>query len=124
MRFPARDPATSDQLRRVLAPASSTHATLLRRTPSSPASSDANPSFFRRTPSSVLCSLEALKLKIKACKSKEEGESLKFNEKHIINKIYTESVEAKVPAVLDYLGTVLEGPSKLQCDRAIPLRDK
>ncbi|KAL4587603.1 hypothetical protein LXL04_000475 [Taraxacum kok-saghyz] len=29
--------------------------------------------------------LEALKLKIKACKSKEEGESLKFNEKHIIN---------------------------------------
>ncbi|KAL4581332.1 hypothetical protein LXL04_017546 [Taraxacum kok-saghyz] len=31
--------------------------------------------------------LEALKLKIKACKSKEEGESLKFNEKHIINII-------------------------------------
>ncbi|KAL4565884.1 hypothetical protein LXL04_029990 [Taraxacum kok-saghyz] len=31
--------------------------------------------------------LEALKLKIKACKSKEEGESLKFNEKHIINMV-------------------------------------
>ncbi|KAL4579183.1 hypothetical protein LXL04_015320 [Taraxacum kok-saghyz] len=56
--------------------------------------------------------LEALKLKIKVCKSKEEGESLKFNEKHIINKIYTESAEAKVPAVLDYLGTVLEAGCK------------
>ncbi|KAI3722983.1 hypothetical protein L2E82_34235 [Cichorium intybus] len=32
---------------------------------------------------------EVIKSKIKACKLKEEGEALKFNEKHIINKIYT-----------------------------------
>lgn len=56
--------------------------------------------------------LEVVKCKIKACKSKEEGESLKFSEKHIINKIYTQSAEAKIPAVLDYLGTVIEAGCK------------
>ncbi|GAB4825648.1 hypothetical protein Ancab_008522 [Ancistrocladus abbreviatus] len=56
--------------------------------------------------------LEVLKGKIKACKSKEEVESLKFTQKNLINKIYTESAEAKIPAVLDYLGTVIEAGCK------------
>ncbi|KAM0008025.1 putative DNA helicase chromatin remodeling SNF2 family [Helianthus debilis subsp. tardiflorus] len=56
--------------------------------------------------------LEVIKSKIKACKSKEDAESLKFTEKNIINKIYTESAEAKIPAVLDYLGTVIEAGCK------------
>ncbi|GMH29707.1 hypothetical protein Nepgr_031550 [Nepenthes gracilis] len=56
--------------------------------------------------------LAMLKGKIKACKSKEEVESLKFTEKNLINKIYTESAEAKIPAVLDYLGTVIEAGCK------------
>ncbi|KAK9080077.1 hypothetical protein SSX86_001752 [Deinandra increscens subsp. villosa] len=56
--------------------------------------------------------LEVIKSKVKACKSKEEAESLKFTEKNLINKIYTESAEAKIPAVLDYLGTVIEAGCK------------
>ncbi|CAI9108217.1 OLC1v1007770C1 [Oldenlandia corymbosa var. corymbosa] len=56
--------------------------------------------------------LEVIKSKIKACKSKEEAESLKFSEKNLINKIYTESAEAKIPAVLEYLGTVIEADCK------------
>ncbi|CAI9292039.1 unnamed protein product [Lactuca saligna] len=60
----------------------------------------------------LFCELDVIKNKIKACKSKEEGESLKLNEKQIINKIYTESAEAKIPAVLDYLGTVIEAGCK------------
>ncbi|XP_050372259.1 uncharacterized protein LOC126790153 isoform X2 [Argentina anserina] len=56
--------------------------------------------------------LEVVKLKIKACKSKEEVDSLKFMEKNLINKIYTDSAEAKIPAVLDYLGTVIEAGCK------------
>ncbi|KAL6990198.1 DNA helicase, partial [Sarracenia purpurea var. burkii] len=47
--------------------------------------------------------LEIVKRKIKASKSKEEAQSLKFSEKNLINKIYTESAQAKIPAVLDYL---------------------
>ncbi|PQQ07565.1 SWI/SNF-related matrix-associated actin-dependent regulator of chromatin subfamily A-like protein 1 isoform X2 [Prunus yedoensis var. nudiflora] len=49
--------------------------------------------------------LEVVKAKIKACQTKEEVDSLKFVEKNLINKIYTDSAEAKIPAVLDYLGT-------------------
>ncbi|KAI3686977.1 hypothetical protein L1987_80667 [Smallanthus sonchifolius] len=64
----------------------------------------------------LFCELEVVKGKIKACKSKEEGESLKFTEKNIINKIYTESAEAKIPAVLDYMGTVIE-KKKVGCIR-------
>ncbi|KAL8244443.1 hypothetical protein R6Q59_010701 [Mikania micrantha] len=60
----------------------------------------------------LFCELEVIKSKIKACKSKEEAETLKFTEKNIINKIYTESAEAKIPAVLDYLGTVVEAGCK------------
>ncbi|KAE8077150.1 hypothetical protein FH972_015741 [Carpinus fangiana] len=56
--------------------------------------------------------LEVVKGKIKACKSQEEVESLKFAEKNLISKIYTDSAEAKIPAVLDYLGTVIEAGCK------------
>lgn len=56
--------------------------------------------------------LEVVKGKIKVCKSEEELKSLKFTEKGLINKIYTESAEAKIPAVLDYLGTVVEAGCK------------
>ncbi|XP_025013112.1 SWI/SNF-related matrix-associated actin-dependent regulator of chromatin subfamily A-like protein 1 isoform X1 [Ricinus communis] len=56
--------------------------------------------------------LEVVKGKIKACSSAEEVESLKFSEKNIINKIYTDSAEAKIPGVLDYLATVIEAGCK------------
>ncbi|VVA39738.1 PREDICTED: SWI/SNF-related matrix-associated [Prunus dulcis] len=56
--------------------------------------------------------LEVVKAKIKACQIKEEVDSLKFAEKNLINKIYTDSAEAKIPAVLDYLGTVIEAGCK------------
>ncbi|BFG14772.1 hypothetical protein CerSpe_010470 [Prunus speciosa] len=56
--------------------------------------------------------LEVVKAKIKACQTKEEVDSLKFSEKNLINKIYTDSAEAKIPAVLDYLGTVIEAGCK------------
>ncbi|PIN26426.1 Chromatin remodeling protein HARP/SMARCAL1, DEAD-box superfamily [Handroanthus impetiginosus] len=56
--------------------------------------------------------LEVVKRKITSCQSKEEAESLKFTEKNLINKIYTDSAEAKIPAVLDYLGTIIEAGCK------------
>ncbi|KAK3017222.1 hypothetical protein RJ639_007140 [Escallonia herrerae] len=56
--------------------------------------------------------LEVVKSKIKASQSKEEADSLKFTKKNLINKIYTDSAEAKIPAVLDYLGTVIEAGCK------------
>ncbi|KAL6186172.1 hypothetical protein ACLB2K_042293 [Fragaria x ananassa] len=56
--------------------------------------------------------LEVVKLKVKACKSKEEVDLLKFMEKNLINKIYTDSAVAKIPAVLDYLGIVIEAGCK------------
>lgn len=56
--------------------------------------------------------LEVVKGKIKACASDEEVESLKFTEKNLINKIYTDSAEAKISGVLDYLGTVIEAGCK------------
>ncbi|XP_027330343.1 SWI/SNF-related matrix-associated actin-dependent regulator of chromatin subfamily A-like protein 1 isoform X2 [Abrus precatorius] len=56
--------------------------------------------------------LEMVKAKIKASKSKEEAESLKFTQKNLINKIYTDSAEAKIPSVLDYVGTVIEAGCK------------
>ncbi|XP_054805157.1 uncharacterized protein LOC129308148 [Prosopis cineraria] len=56
--------------------------------------------------------LEVVKAKIKASKSKDEAEALKFTQKNLINKIYTESAEAKIPAVLDYMGTVIEAGCK------------
>ncbi|KAJ1403004.1 SNF2-related, N-terminal domain [Sesbania bispinosa] len=56
--------------------------------------------------------LERVKAKIKASNSKEEVESLKFTQKNLINKIYTDSAEAKIPSVLDYVGTVIEAGCK------------
>ncbi|KAL3534302.1 hypothetical protein ACH5RR_002763 [Cinchona calisaya] len=56
--------------------------------------------------------LEIVKSKIRSSQSKEEAESLKFLEKNLINKIYTDSAEAKIPAVLDYLGTIIEAGCK------------
>ncbi|KAB1206180.1 DNA annealing helicase and endonuclease ZRANB3 [Morella rubra] len=56
--------------------------------------------------------LEVVKGKIKACKSEEEVASLKFMQKNLISKIYTDSAEAKIPAVIDYLGTVIEAGCK------------
>ncbi|KAL2978097.1 hypothetical protein AAZX31_13G100600 [Glycine max] len=60
--------------------------------------------------------LEMVKAKIKAAKSQEEAESLKFAQKNLINKIYTDSAEAKIPSVLDYVGTVIE-KKKVGCIR-------
>ncbi|XP_023539956.1 SWI/SNF-related matrix-associated actin-dependent regulator of chromatin subfamily A-like protein 1 isoform X5 [Cucurbita pepo subsp. pepo] len=60
----------------------------------------------------LFCELEVIKGKIKACRSEEEVESLKFQQKNLINKIYTDSAEAKIPAVLNYLETVVEGGCK------------
>ncbi|OMO52737.1 SNF2-related protein [Corchorus capsularis] len=60
--------------------------------------------------------LEVIKSKIKACQSEEEVQSLKLIEKNLINKIYTDSAEAKIPAVLDYLETVIE-KKKVGCIR-------
>ncbi|KAK1318625.1 CHD3-type chromatin-remodeling factor PICKLE [Acorus calamus] len=56
--------------------------------------------------------LETVKNAIQIGKSIEEIESLKIIQKNLINKIYTESAEAKIPAVIDYLGTVIEAGIK------------
>ncbi|RYR76030.1 hypothetical protein Ahy_A01g000623 isoform A [Arachis hypogaea] len=49
--------------------------------------------------------LEVVKAKSKSSKSKDESESLKFTQKNLISKIYTNSADAKIPAVLEYLRT-------------------
>ncbi|RYR76057.1 hypothetical protein Ahy_A01g000651 isoform B [Arachis hypogaea] len=51
---------------------------------------------------------KTVKAKIKSVKSKDEGESLKFTHKNLIDKICTDSADAKIPAVLEYLGTFIE----------------
>ncbi|XP_006349876.1 SWI/SNF-related matrix-associated actin-dependent regulator of chromatin subfamily A-like protein 1 isoform X2 [Solanum tuberosum] len=56
--------------------------------------------------------LEVIKGKRKSAQSEEEANSLKFAEKSLISKIYTASAEAKIPAVLDYLGTMVEANCK------------
>ncbi|KAI3932041.1 hypothetical protein MKW92_047397 [Papaver armeniacum] len=56
--------------------------------------------------------LEIVKTKIKACASKEDVDKLKFSEKNLINKIYNDSAEAKIPSVKDYLETVIEAGCK------------
>ncbi|XP_026445467.1 SWI/SNF-related matrix-associated actin-dependent regulator of chromatin subfamily A-like protein 1 [Papaver somniferum] len=56
--------------------------------------------------------LEIVKTQIKACASKEDVDKLKFSEKNLINKIYNDSAEAKIPAVKDYLETVIEAGCK------------
>ncbi|KAA3477955.1 SWI/SNF-related matrix-associated actin-dependent regulator [Gossypium australe] len=62
--------------------------------------------------SCLFCELEVVKGKITMCKSEEEVKSLKLVQKNLINKIYTDSAEAKIPAVLDYLGTIVEANCK------------
>ncbi|RYR31423.1 hypothetical protein Ahy_B01g056227 isoform E [Arachis hypogaea] len=52
--------------------------------------------------------LEVVKAKSKSSKSKDESESLKFTQKNLISKIYTNSADDKIPAVLEYLRTVIE----------------
>ncbi|QHO20955.1 SWI/SNF-related matrix-associated actin-dependent regulator of chromatin subfamily A-like protein [Arachis hypogaea] len=62
--------------------------------------------------------LEVVKAKVKSPKSKDESESLKFTQKNLINKVYSfycnifsglgQYWNAKIPAVLEYLGTVIE----------------
>ncbi|KAJ1697714.1 hypothetical protein LUZ63_006226 [Rhynchospora breviuscula] len=56
--------------------------------------------------------LEAVKVSIESADSEEKIASLKLTQKSLINKIYVNSAEAKVPAVLDYLGTVIESECK------------
>ncbi|XP_064952922.1 uncharacterized protein LOC135606073 isoform X1 [Musa acuminata AAA Group] len=56
--------------------------------------------------------LEVVKMNIQACDSPEKMEYLKFMQKNLINKIYNDSAEAKIPAVLDYLSTVIEADFK------------
>ncbi|CAD6266015.1 unnamed protein product [Miscanthus lutarioriparius] len=52
--------------------------------------------------------LETLKIKIDSSDSKEMIDSLRFAYQNIVNKIYTDSAVAKIPAVLDFLGTTIE----------------
>ncbi|XP_073130932.1 uncharacterized protein [Henckelia pumila] len=56
--------------------------------------------------------LKVIKSQVKSSQCKEEAELLKLKEKNLINKIYTESAEAKIPAVLDYIGTIIEASCK------------
>ncbi|CAL5061495.1 unnamed protein product [Urochloa decumbens] len=56
--------------------------------------------------------LETLKIKIESADSKEMFDSLKFAQKNLINKLYTDSATAKIPAVLDFLGTIIEADCK------------
>ncbi|KAL1335038.1 hypothetical protein AAHE18_11G219700 [Arachis hypogaea] len=60
--------------------------------------------------------LEVVKAKLKSAKSKDESESVKFTQKNLINKIYTNSADAKIPAALEYLRTVIE-KKKVGCIR-------
>ncbi|CAN6226255.1 unnamed protein product [Urochloa humidicola] len=56
--------------------------------------------------------LETLKIKIESADSKEMFDSLKFAQKNLINKLCTDSATAKIPAVLDFLGTMIEADCK------------
>ncbi|KAF3773481.1 DNA annealing helicase and endonuclease, partial [Nymphaea thermarum] len=56
--------------------------------------------------------LEVIKKQINNCASEEDAQSLIYSQKQLINKIYTDSAEAKIPAVIDYLGTVIEAGCK------------
>ncbi|KAM0954603.1 putative calcium/calmodulin-dependent protein kinase chromatin remodeling SNF2 family [Dioscorea sansibarensis] len=60
----------------------------------------------------LLHELDIIKGKIQASQSSEEVESLKISQRTLINKIYNDSAQAKIPAVHDYLGTVIEAGCK------------
>jgi SWI/SNF-related matrix-associated actin-dependent regulator 1 of chromatin subfamily A len=57
--------------------------------------------------------LESIRRAIKAT-SEDEFERLKYSEKQLVNKIYTDSAVAKLPAVQDYLTTLLEVCTSLE----------
>jgi hypothetical protein len=57
--------------------------------------------------------LESIRRAIKAT-SEDEFERLKYSEKQLVNKIYTDSAVAKLPAVQDYLTTLLEVCASLE----------
>ncbi|KAK8931348.1 putative chromatin-remodeling complex ATPase chain [Platanthera zijinensis] len=56
--------------------------------------------------------LEIVKSKIHTSNSEENVEVLKLAQKNLISKIYNDSAEAKIPAVLDYLSTFIEADCK------------
>ncbi|KAG0464473.1 hypothetical protein HPP92_020542 [Vanilla planifolia] len=56
--------------------------------------------------------LEIVKSKIQVCNSEENLGPLKITQKNLISKIYNDSAKAKIPAVLDYLCTVIEAGCK------------
>ncbi|CAA6662219.1 unnamed protein product [Spirodela intermedia] len=60
----------------------------------------------------LFCELEVIKRNIKESDSPEVTESLKISQRNTINKIYNDSAEAKIPAVIDYLSTVIEADCK------------
>ncbi|KAJ1292080.1 hypothetical protein BS78_02G364800 [Paspalum vaginatum] len=60
----------------------------------------------------LLRELETLKIKIESADSKEMVDSLKFAQKNLITKIYNDSAIAKIPAVLDFLSTIIEANCK------------
>ncbi|XP_078445438.1 chromatin remodeling factor18 isoform X3 [Wolffia australiana] len=61
----------------------------------------------------LFCELHAIKTSIREAASPEVIESLKMSQRNIISKIYNDSAEAKIPAVIDYLSTVIEADCKL-----------
>ncbi|WVZ66820.1 hypothetical protein U9M48_015988 [Paspalum notatum var. saurae] len=60
----------------------------------------------------LLRELETLKINVESADSKEMVDSLKFAQKNLITKIYNDSAIAKIPAVLDFLGTIIEANCK------------
>lgn len=56
--------------------------------------------------------MEVVKSKIHTCNSEDNVEVLKLAQKNLISKIYNDSAEAKIPAVLDYLSTFVEADCK------------
>lgn len=56
--------------------------------------------------------LETVKRDLKSCQSVEDAEKLKYSERQLISKIYTETAQVKVPAVQDYLSTIIEADCK------------
>ncbi|KAG0615425.1 hypothetical protein M758_5G040200 [Ceratodon purpureus] len=60
---------------------------------------------------SLFCELEGIKNSIKNCKE-DDFEKMKYSEKQLLNKIYTESAAVKLPAVQEYLTTMIDAECK------------
>ncbi|XP_057818807.2 uncharacterized protein LOC131031948 isoform X2 [Cryptomeria japonica] len=56
--------------------------------------------------------LGSIKKKMELCNLDEEVQMLRLSQQQLISKIYTESAEVKIPAVLDYMQTMIEGGCK------------